>query len=72
MKVFESRNILCTARLHYAADVLLYSAARCNYDKSGSASCAARLTSLLLISIGIVLFFEAILSVYCSFHLYRI
>ena len=43
MKVFE--NILCAARLHYAADVLLGTLLK--NDKSGSASCAARLTSLI-------------------------
>ena len=31
MKVFENRNILCAVRLHFAADVLLHYAARCNY-----------------------------------------
>ena len=59
MKVFENRSILCAARLHYAADVLLHYAARCKKnDKSGSASCAARLTSLAAIKILCAVLFD--------------
>ena len=49
-KVFENRNILCAARLHFAADVLLHYAARCNYAAKKTikaAAQAARLTSLV-------------------------
>ena len=42
MKVFENRNILCAARLHYAADVLLHYAARCNYAAKKTIKAAAQ------------------------------